>query len=283
MLLNRNPIALNEARTATTDWSVPWVLRVGSAACFVGHGAFGVITKAAWVPYFAVAGIGGPMAWRLMPWVGWMDITIGVLVLLWPCRALHVWGVVWCLWTALLRPLSGEPIWESLERAGNYGVPLAILAAVGLSGPLFARLPGNGFALEDQTRRRLGRVLQAVTVTLLVGHAGLGLFIRKPGLALHYAAVGFSASAAIVPLVGGLEFFLSGLVLFLPRSGLLLFICGWKIATESLFLVAGAPIWELVERFGSYAAPLALALLLARPVPDRAEPSAPAIGPSPVF
>jgi hypothetical protein len=34
------------------------------------------------------------------------------------------------------------------------------------------------------------------------------------------------------------------------------------MATEFLFVAAGAPIWEFVERAGSYAAPLALAVLL---------------------
>jgi phosphohistidine phosphatase SixA len=34
------------------------------------------------------------------------------------------------------------------------------------------------------------------------------------------------------------------------------------LATESLWLVAGAPMWEFVERAGSYAAPLALALVI---------------------
>ena len=36
---------------------VRWCLRIGAAACFIGHGAFGIITKAAWLPYFAVVGI----------------------------------------------------------------------------------------------------------------------------------------------------------------------------------------------------------------------------------
>ena len=30
-----------------------WTLRAGAALCFIGHGAFGVITKEGWVPYFA--------------------------------------------------------------------------------------------------------------------------------------------------------------------------------------------------------------------------------------
>lgn len=259
----QNPAVPYSAASAAESWSIPWILRLGSAGCYIGHGAFGVITKAAWVPYFAVAGIGGPMAWRLMPWIGWMDITIGLLVLLWPCRALHAWGVVWCVWTALLRPLAGEPFWEALERAGNYGVPLAILAVVGLGGPAFARLPRTWPAQDDAARRRLARVLHAVTLTLLVGHAGLGLWSHKPGLAQLYAAAGFTAPAALVPFVGAFEFLLAGVLLFLPRPGLLLFVCGWKIASESLFLVAGAPIWELIERFGSYTAPLALAVVLA--------------------
>ena len=45
-------------------------------------------------------------------------------------------------------------------------------------------------------------------------------------------------------------------------AGLLLFVAAWKLATEFLFVTAGAPIWEFVERAGSYAAPIALAVLL---------------------
>jgi hypothetical protein len=36
----------------------------------------------------------------------------------------------------------------------------------------------------------------------------------------------------------------------------------WKLATEMLFLSAGAPVWEVVERGGSYLAPLALFVML---------------------
>ena len=42
---------------------------------------------------------------------------------------------------------------------------------------------------------------------------------------------------------------------------------GWKFATECLFITAGAPFWEVIERFGSYTAPLALALLMWRDYP----------------
>ena len=61
-----------------------WVLRLGAALCFVGHGAFGMLTKAAWIPYFGVVGISESSAWRLMPLVGVMDISFGMAALVWP-------------------------------------------------------------------------------------------------------------------------------------------------------------------------------------------------------
>jgi hypothetical protein len=99
--------------------------------CFIGHGAFGILTKEAWVPYFAVAGISREWAFTLMPLVGTVDILVGILTLVSPRRAALLYMAGWGLWTATLRPLAGESIWEVLERAGNYGVPLAFLVFCG--------------------------------------------------------------------------------------------------------------------------------------------------------
>lgn len=244
--------------------TLPWILRIGVAGCFIGHGAFGIITKAGWVPYFAVGGVSEPLAWKLMPWVGSMDVIMGLLALAWPCRALFIWAALWATWTALLRPLSGEPIWEFVERAGNFGVPFALLAVVGTGGPLFVRLPFSWPLLEAAKRKVLTWVLRITTTLLLAGHGALGLLSHKVALAKHYAALGVSNSAALVPAIGAFEFFLAALVLLRPRPGLFVGICVWKFSTESLFLVAGSPFWEVIERFGSYAAPLALALLYSR-------------------
>lgn len=242
---------------------LPWILRIGVAGCFIGHGAFGIITKSAWVPYFAVGGIDEPLAWKLMPVVGAMDILMGIAAIVWPCRALFAWAAIWAVWTASLRPLTGEPIWEMVERAGNYGVPIAILVVVGLKGSLFGRIQTNWTKLLDDTRRqRLAWTLKLTTVLLLAGHAGLGLFSHKAGLAHHYAALGLGDSTALVAGIGAFEFLLVALVFIFPRPGLLVGVCLWKIATESLFVVAGSPFWEVIERFGSYAAPLALAALV---------------------
>ena len=108
-----------------------WILRVAVAACFIGHGAFGVITKAAWLPYFAIFGIPEAWAWKLMPLVGAVDISIGILTLIQPVRAVILYMAFWGFQTACLRPLAGQGIWELLERAGNYGVPLAFLCLLG--------------------------------------------------------------------------------------------------------------------------------------------------------
>ena len=55
--------------TAATN-AAYWSLRIGSGLCFIGHGAFGIITKREWLPYFAVVGIPADWAFSLMPLIG---------------------------------------------------------------------------------------------------------------------------------------------------------------------------------------------------------------------
>jgi hypothetical protein len=45
------------ARTSrmTDERPVFTLLRVAAGLCFIGHGAFGIIGKQAWLPYFAIA------------------------------------------------------------------------------------------------------------------------------------------------------------------------------------------------------------------------------------
>jgi hypothetical protein len=54
---------------------------------------------------------------------------------------------------------------------------------------------------------------------------------------------------------------LGALLLAWPAYWLLLFVFVWKVGTEALRPLAGEPIWEFIERGGSYGAPLALAWL----------------------
>jgi hypothetical protein len=238
-----------------------WILRVGAALCFIGHGAFGFITKAAWLPYFGVVGIPDAWAWRLMPLVGAVDVLAGMAVLFAPRGLPLVYMSIWALWTALLRPLSGDSFFETVERAGNYGVPVAFLLLTALPTSVRALFSSLGAPTRDERAlAKVRLVLQWTTVLLLAGHGALGAITGKVMLQNHYAGLGLPVGTMAV--VGWFELALAAIVAARPIAGVLVFVAAWKIATESLFLVAGAPIWEVVERGGSYAAPLALAVLL---------------------
>lgn len=258
-----NGIASSPTGCAESAATLSRILRTGVAMCFIGHGAYGIMTKAAWLPYFGVAGIGETAAWKLMPWVGGMDIAIGFLAFIRPCRALFAWAAAWAVWTALLRPFAGQGWPEFFERAGNYGVPIACLVAAGLAGGWSARLPEEWPVPSAALRARLAWTLRLTTATLLAGHAGCALLLNKAALAHHYAVFGPENPADIMLAVGWFELMLAAAVLLRPAPALLFFVCAWKLGTESLFLTSGAtaPFFEIVERGGSYVAPFALAWL----------------------
>jgi hypothetical protein len=232
------------ASTSTED-AMWWILRAAAAACFIGHGAFGLRTKPEWVPFFGVVGIAPDTAYVMMPLIGVVDVAVGLAVLLRPSRVLLLYMTGWALWTAALRPLSGGSVFELVERAGNYGVPLAMLLLLG-------RIEGAS----------LERVLAATTALLLFGHGALAALDQKVLLQTHVEAIGLSSTSAVAG--GWLEMALAVLVLVRPRPALLLGVVCWKVGTELLYPIAGAPLWEFVERGGSYGAPLALAVLRAR-------------------
>jgi hypothetical protein len=240
-----------------------WTLRIGAALCFIGHGAFGFITKAAWLPYFSVVGIGEVWAGRLMPIVGAVDVLAGMAVLFAPRGMPLLYMTVWAMWTALLRPLAGESVFEALERAGNYGVPFALLLLTRWPTALRDLTPLRDHARrEDETLHAASIALRWTVVLLLLGHGALGASGSSALLPIHYAAAGLPGGTLQV--VGWFEIGLALTVALRPSAGVLLFIAAWKLATESLFLVAGAPLWELVERAGSIAAPVALSMLTTR-------------------
>jgi hypothetical protein len=272
------------ARSATpTDSLAPilhWIFRLAFFMEFVGHGIFGILGgKAVWVPYFGVVGIGEPTAWRLMPLIGFVDISMGVLTLIRPMRAVLLYGAVWGLWTALLRPLSGEAVWEALERAGNYGIPLAFLIWSGwprqVSG-WFRRIdPREG---TPGAAARVALVVRVTLALLLIGHGAFGAFMNKEMLTSQWATVGVHGlpfgGILIVPAAGWFDIALGIAVLAYPASWLLALIAVWKVACELLYPFSGAPVWEFVERGGSYAAPL---LLLTLNAMRRAPNAAPAV------
>lgn len=230
--------------------------------CFIGHGAFGIITKPIWCNYFAVFGIGKVMAYHLMPWLGSCDILFGVIMLIYPLRIIPVWLVIWGIVTALLRPLSGEPFAEFIERAGNFGAPLALLL---LSGgvqfnfkSLFSPLSRN-IEADPKTLNQVITCLRIVVALLLAGHGWLNL-IEKKGLMGQYTALGLANPGFTAHLIGALEIAAAVSVLIKPIRPVLLVFLVWKMGSELFY-----PHWEIfewVERGGSYGTILALWLAL---------------------
>jgi uncharacterized membrane protein YphA (DoxX/SURF4 family) len=256
-------IERDELIASSTSATLCWILRIAVAACFIGHGTFGIITKAAWLPYFAIFGLPETWAWKLMPVVGAVDISVGILTLIQPVRAVILYMAFWGFQTACLRPLAGQGIWELLERAGNYGVPLAFLCLLGAGRSLadwFSARPAP--ALTVARASAIGWILRVTTALLLIGHGGFDFAMHKNWTG-YAAAVGVSpatvAAHPLTPLAGWFECVLGLLVLAWPTHGLLLFVVTWKLGTEVLRPLAGEPIWEFIERGGSYGAPLALA------------------------
>jgi hypothetical protein len=239
------------------------ILRIAAAMCFIGHGAFGIITKEVWCNYFGVFGIGHALAYKIMPWLGTFDILMGVSLLVYPTWAVIGWLVVWGTLTALLRPMSGEPFAEFIERGGNYGAPLILLILYNKSGNTFSWFhkiePGKEFNQDNLNVAVM--CLKVIVFLLLIGHAWLNL-IEKKGLIGQYSSLGFANPEHTAQIVGLFETILAVSVLIKPIRPVVFALLIWKMGTELFY-----PHWELfewIERGGSYGTILALWFALPR-------------------
>ncbi len=233
---------------------------------FVGHGAAGLSLKEGWVKYFAVFGFDRSTAFTVMPIVGTMDISLGVLAFVSPRRWALIWCASWGFMTAWLRPLAGESIWEVLDRAGNYGGPLAFLVLSGL--PHTARdwtAPIRWAPVTRATLKRLAVVLRWIAALTLIGHGAYGALLQKQQLLDQYTRVGLTSlplfGLQFEPALGWLEMALGASIALRPIRALVLAACVYKIGTELLYPLTGYPVYEFIERGFTYVAPLALFLL----------------------
>lgn len=281
-----------EARRVPVAIWLHWILRVGVLAEFVGHGAFGIMGKEAWLPYFHLFGIPDRWAWIIMPIVGTIDVSVGILTLVRPMRLVLLYATFWATMTALLRPLAGQGLWEEVfERAGNVGLPLALLALVGPGN----RSPRSWFEharprpLTHDGAVALSRLLRVLVALLLIGHGGFGVsHLHDQEWTGYLGVLGLGAGSVsawhLIVVVGWFEVALGIAVLVTPSRGLVLTVLAWKVATELLRPLAGESVWEFIERGGDYFLPLALFLVygwLAAPGPHHERsnalaPSAPA-------
>ena len=111
---------------------IQWVLRIAVAGEFIGHGALAVQGKEQWIDWLLQFGVANAAAaGQILLAIGALDIALGLLVLVRPIRVALLWMAFWGFWTALLRPIVGEPVWDFIERFANWGAPLALLLILG--------------------------------------------------------------------------------------------------------------------------------------------------------
>jgi hypothetical protein len=279
----------------TLQSQLHWTLRITAALCFIGHGTWGLITKAGWLPFFQSQGIDPDIAWKLQPLIGAFDILMAVIVLRKPNRTVLIWMFLWALWTAILRPLAGNlekiqvdgewivqvatdsmrvakmQTWEFWERAGNWGPPFILLVMGGAFALTKKDLitPYKEPEIKDSTVDTVFFLLKACLALLLIGHAGFGFAVEKKMLIDHWQSIGVNADVAFITQVGYAEFVLGILVFIAPLRPLILLALGWKLFSEFLYVpadtVAGmgiVNIFEWIERWGDYGVPLAMLYIL---------------------
>jgi hypothetical protein len=123
------------------EWAT-WALRVAVAFEFFGHGWLAFWGNGNWVPFVTYWGFSVESAPVVMRAVGVLDWMLAVHVLVRPVVPLVAWMAFWGLFTALLRPLTGQSLVEFVERGANFGAPLALLLLL-LSTRVEGR-PGKG-------------------------------------------------------------------------------------------------------------------------------------------
>jgi hypothetical protein len=109
------------------DKKIEWLLRVGVAGEFIGHGFLAIGGKADWIGWISqLTGVDTATATTLLLAIGIMDVIMALIVLAKPIRPLLLWMAFWGFWTALVRPLVGQSWLDFIERFANWAAPLAL-------------------------------------------------------------------------------------------------------------------------------------------------------------
>ena len=230
----------------TLDTAILWVLKIACGLNFLFHGAWGIVGKEAWIPFFGFAGIGEESAVILQRMVGVMDITLGLIVLFMPTRWAILWIFLWAVWTASLRPLTGSAWWYFFERAGNYGPPLAFFLYAGWGKTVKDWLrPIQTFTLTQNKIEVIKWVLTWSIAAQLIAHGLYGVVEAKPLLMGHYAAVGLPGPwmdpESFLIATGWVEIGLGALILLKPVRAAVVLIIG-KFLSGSSIPSPGCPL-----------------------------------------
>ena len=107
---------------------VEWILRIAVFGTYLGHGMLALQLKPSFLELIeGTSGITGALAENLLYTIGVVDVMTAILAIVYPFRLLLLWATLWGFLTAIARPVSGEPVWDFIERWANWGAPLALL------------------------------------------------------------------------------------------------------------------------------------------------------------
>ncbi len=99
-----------------------WVLRIAVAGEFLGHGMFALAGKPQWVGWIGqMLGTTPETSSQLLTLIGYSDIAVAAIVLIYPVSIVLLWAALWGFWTALVRPLVGESWLDFIERFATGG------------------------------------------------------------------------------------------------------------------------------------------------------------------
>jgi hypothetical protein len=116
----------------STNKKIEWVLRLGVAGEFVGHGLLALGGKQQWIGWITqLLHTSAPTSAQLLLLIGIMDLFVALVVLVRPIRIALLWATLWGFWTAILRPIVGESVLDFIERFANWAAPLALLLLLG--------------------------------------------------------------------------------------------------------------------------------------------------------
>lgn len=109
------------------DKKFEWLLRIGVAGEFIGHGMLAVGGKADWIKWISdMINVDTATATTLLLLIGISDVLVALVVLFKPVKPILLWAAFWGFWTALVRPIVGQSWWDFIERFANWTAPLAL-------------------------------------------------------------------------------------------------------------------------------------------------------------
>ncbi|MCH8555372.1 MAG: hypothetical protein LAT76_09450 [Schleiferiaceae bacterium] len=103
-----------------------WVLRIGLASTFAGHGYYAINQHPGWTVYLDWLQFTPTSTGTLLFVIGILDVLVACFLIIRPNRYVYAWAVFWILSISIVRPLTGESVFEIIKRGGYLACAVAL-------------------------------------------------------------------------------------------------------------------------------------------------------------